>query len=53
MDELLEVWVGGVLDFAQPDIAYANVQWVIVADSTWNGAGLFVHYWCVTKVALS
>ena len=37
MDELLEVWVGGVLDFAQPDIADSNVQGVVVADSTWNG----------------
>ena len=53
MDELLEVRVGGVLDFAQPDIAYANVQWVVVADSTWNGAGFLVHYRRVTKVALN
>ena len=53
MNELLEVWVGGVLDFAQPDIAYANVQGVVVADSTWNGAGFLVHELRVTKVALS
>lgn len=52
MDELLEVWVGGVLDFAQPDIADANVQGVVVADSTWNGAGFLVHQLRVTKVAV-
>ena len=53
MYELLEVWVGGVLDFAQPDIAYSNVQWVVVADSTWNGAGFLVHHLRVIKVAWS
>lgn len=51
MDELLEVGVGGVLDFAQPDIADANVQGVVVADSTWNGAVFLVHQLSVTKVA--
>ena len=50
MDELLEVLVGWVLDFAQPDIAYSNVQGVVVADSTWNDAGLLVHELRVTKV---
>lgn len=51
MYELLEVRVGGVPDFAQPDIAYSNVQWVVIAYSTWNDAGFDVHKLRVTKVA--
>lgn len=53
MDELLEVGVGGVADFAEPDVADADVQGVVVADSTWNDAGFLVHELRVTKVALS
>lgn len=41
VDELLKVWVGGFTDFAQPDVAYADVERVVVADAA--GYGFFVH----------
>lgn len=40
-DELLKVWVGGFPDLAQPDVADAYVERVVVADAA--GDGSFVH----------
>lgn len=39
-DELFKVWVGGVVYLAKPHVADADVEWVVVADATWN---CFVH----------
>ena len=36
VDELLKFGVVRVVDFAQPDVADANVQWVFVADASWE-----------------
>lgn len=36
VDELFKLAVGGVGDFAQPRVAYSNIEGVIVADSAWN-----------------
>ena len=34
VDELLKLWVIRVVDFAQPYVADADVQWVVVADAS-------------------
>ena len=51
MDELLEVGVGGVMDFAQPDIADSNVQGVVVPHTSGDVLGSWCHVLGMTKVA--
>lgn len=41
IDELLEVGVGGVLNLAQPYIAYTDVEGVVIADAA-GDVGLFL-----------
>lgn len=36
VDELLKFGVIRVVDFAQPNVADANVEWVVVADASWE-----------------
>ena len=50
MDELLEVWVGGVADFAEPDVADADVQGVVVPHTSGDMLGSWCHVQRMIKV---
>lgn len=52
MDELFKVGVGGVADFAEPDVADADVQGVVVPHTSSDMLWSWCHKLRMSKVAV-